>query len=273
VDTPSTEWPPRTSTTLAWNSTLGAPTVTVGGVTKTVDWGTAGNNHWYQFYNASDLNTMRCDAWNRNTNSVDINGGFCTDKVNRQANSTYYTWQSGNRWDAYNYLVYKNGPKVGTTVTPNAPINLSLTVSDTQGNLPGYVGKTITVQSPQPGNIWLPGHCVNAAREEVPCSSSSGWVNEVTIPTIANDAGSVTLLNANGSATGTKYFAKWLKRGVYFEPIAASQCTSLSTDITKAQNIELPGISGWDKTISSMGLPWPTALFNGKPRVIDGVLQ
>lgn len=123
---------------------------------------------------------MRCDAWNGSTNV--LNGGYCTERVVSQPNSVFYTWQSGNQWDAYNYLVYRSGSNAGQAVKPNPPISLSFTVPDAHGNLPGYIGKTITVQSPQPGNIWLPGNCIDKDLKEAPCTGNTDWVNSVLIP-------------------------------------------------------------------------------------------
>lgn len=272
TDVQNQSWPPTTFEPIAWNAARGAPEVSGGGATVLVDWTNPSNprGYWYQFYSASDLDAMRCNYWN---GSANVPGGYCTDRVNNQPNVTYYTWQTGNRWDAYNYLVYNNGSKAGQAVAPNPPLSLSYTVPDTQGNLPGYVGKTITVQSPQPGSIWLPGSCVNSVGQKTPCTNDTNWVNDVSIPTAANDTGSVTLLNANGNPTTTKYFVKWLKRGVYFEGLNASECTPLTGGLTQADSLQLPGISDYNISVKTLGLPWPTEPFNGQPRVIDGVLQ
>ena len=274
VERRSQNWPPLTYTSVTWNPSAGAPTVTSGGVTKTVDWRDANNlnnGHWYQLYKASDLSAMACTAWD-STNNVSANG-YCSEKVTQQANSTYYTWQSGNRWDAYDYLVYRNGSNAGQAVTPNPPLNLSYVVANAQGTEPGYVGKTITVQSPQPGNVWLPGYCVDKNLVQKPCNSDTNWVNAVSIPTAANDTGTVTLLNRAGTATSTKYYAKWLKRGVYFESISAANCSSLSGGITQAESVSLPGIADFNTGVKTLGLPWPTVPFNGNPRVVDGIFQ
>jgi hypothetical protein len=98
-------------------------------------------------------------------------------------------------------------------------------------------------------------------------------VNDVSIPTAANDTGSVTLLNANGNSTSTKYYVKWLKRGVYFEGLNASECTSLTGGLTQASSLQLPGISDYNTSVKTLGLPWPVAPFDAQPRVIDGELQ
>lgn len=145
--------------------------------------------------------------------------------------------------------------------------------ANAKGTDSGYVGKTITIQSPQPGNIWLPGYCVDKNLVEKPCSGDTDWVNSVSIPTGANDAGTVTLLNRAGTATSTKYYAKWLKHGVYFESIAASNCSGLASGISEAGSVSLPGLADYDTGVKAIGLPWPTSYFNGNPRVVDGILQ
>lgn len=270
-DARSANWPPLTKTDLTWDATAGAPTLS--GVA--IDWRRSGNNnngHWYQLFDANDVTAMRCDAWNGTTNVT--NGGYCPERVTAQANSTFYTWQSGNQWDAYNYLVYRTGSNAGRAVQPNPPINLSFTVPNAQGNLSGYIGKTITIQSPQPGNIWLPGNCVDTDLNEAPCSQDTSWVNSVSIPFATDGTGSVTVLDSSGASTSTQYYAKWLKRGVYFAsyPSLAS-CSSLSGDLSKAASVELPGIADWKTEVKTIGLPWPTTPFDGSPRVVDGIFQ
>ena len=273
IDNSSPYWPPLATsvTSVTWNRSLSAPTVTNGSVTKTVDWRSSNvnNGHWYQLYRESDLASMACTGFNGTGPAA----AYCPQLLTEQANSTYYTWQSGNRWDAYNYLVYQSGANAGTAVKPNPPLNLSYAVTSSQGTEPGYVGKTITVQSPQPGNIWLPGYCVDKNLVQKSCSADTDWVNTVSIPTAADDTGSVTLLNRNGTPTATKYYAKWLKRGVFFQSINAASCSPLADGITSAENVTLPGNSGFDQSVKAIGLPWPTNLFNASPRVIEGTLQ
>jgi hypothetical protein len=232
-----------------------------------VDWSNKNlGGKYYQLFKASDLPLMLCDPNN-------INSGYCSHRLTNQAESSYFTWQTGNRWDAYIYLEYRNGTNAGKAVAPNPPLLLSYTVPNTRGNTEGYIGKTITAQSPQPGSIWLPGSCIDNLGKRVECSSSTSWVNDVSIPTASDDTGMVTLLSANGNPTSTKYLVKWLKRGVYFESINSSECTPLSPGLTQAAGLELPGISDYNASVKTLGLPWPTTPFDGKPRVIDGELQ
>lgn len=267
VDVRPQSWPATSSdvVTLNWNPQIGAPTVTAGGVTLPVDWRVSGNDnngHYYQLY--ANTNGMTCGSGNNPT------GGLCPDQVRDQESSVYYTWQSGNKWDAYNYLVDAGGQPVQA----RKPMALRYNVASAQGTSPGFVGKTITVESPRPGNLWLPGHCVDPTTQaDMTCSNDSRWVNDVVIPFAADQTGTLTLLNEMGQPTSTEYYAKWLRRGVFFEALSASSCSGVSADVTKAAQIELPGISSWDAAVKSVGLPWPTAAFEGKPRVIDGVLQ
>jgi hypothetical protein len=256
------------SRALAWSTTTKSPTVTGSSNNQVaVDWSNKNlGGKYYQLFKASDLPLMLCDPNN-------INSGYCSHRLTNQAESSYFTWQTGNRWDAYIYLEYRNGTNAGKAVAPNPPLLLSYTVPNTRGNTEGYIGKTITAQSPQPGSIWLPGSCIDNLGKRVECSSSTSWVNDVSIPTASDDTGMVTLLSANGNPTSTKYLVKWLKRGVYFESINSSECTPLSPGLTQAAGLELPGISDYNASVKTLGLPWPTTPFDGKPRVIDGELQ
>lgn len=255
------------SRSLVWSTTTKSPAVISGSNQVAVDWTNKNQNgKHYQLFKASDLPLMLCDPNNSNS-------GYCPHRLTNQAESSYLTWQTGNRWDPYAYLEYRNGPNAGKAVAPNPPLLLSYTVPNTRGNAPGYIGKTITIQSPQPGSMWLPGSCVDNLGQQAECSSDTSWVNDVSIPTATDDTGMVTLLSANGNPTSTKYLVKWLKRGVYFDPMNLSECTTLNPGLTQAAGLELPGISDHNASVKTLGLPWPTTPFDGKPRVIDGVLQ
>ena len=263
VDVNPQHWPALTSdvVTLTWDATRGAPTVTGGGTTLPVDWRVSGNDnngHHYQLYTSTS--GMACGSA----------GQLCPDQIRDQENSVYYTWQSGNKWDAYNYLVGAGGQ----IAQARKPMVLRYTVASNQGTSPGYVGKTVTVESPRPGNLWLPGHCVDpTTQEDAACTKDTRWVNDVVIPFAADQTGSVTLLNEAGQPTSTEYYVKWLRRGVFFETLGAAACSGLAPEVTKAAQVELPGLSSFDNAVKSVGLPWPTTAFEAKPRVVDGVLQ
>lgn len=274
VDKQPTNWPAISSdvVNLTWDPEIGAPKLTVGGVTKVVDWSSNSSNnysgHYYQLYDQSNLTDMTCGRW---VNDGFANDGYCPDQVRRLSSATFYTWQTGNQWDAYNYLVYRTGGVVGSVVQPSKPKALSYTVAPGQGTLPGFVGKNITVESPRPGTLWLPGNCVDENFNEVQCSRNTQWVNSVVIPFAADDTGSVTLLNENGQPTSTKYYVKWLQRGVYFEQLPLANCASLNGTFSSAENLELPGLNDFNQAVKS--IPWPATGFDGIPRIIDGVLQ
>lgn len=250
---------------LTWDPEEGGPKITVGGITKLVDWRTganAYNSHYYQLYNQSDLPAMVCGP---------SNDRYCPDQVRRLDSSVYYSWQTGGEWDAYNYLVYRTGGTVGSAVKPSKPIPLTYTVAQTRGTIPSYIGKTITVESPRPGTLWLPGNCIDASGNEAQCSKNTDWVNSVVIPFAADSTGEVTRLNDNGQPTSTKYYVKWLQRGVYFETLDQSNCSTLTNTVAQAENLELPGIADFNQSIRSIA--WPDSGFDGVPRVIHGVLQ
>ncbi len=265
VDSQSNSWPPTTTVTLNWDSVQGAPLI--NGTSTPVDWSSTGRGHHYELFDPLNLPTMDCPAAGSAT------GGYCTDLYKSSSNATYYTWQSGNRWDSYNYLVYRSGANQNQAVSPNPPLNLSYTVPNTTGNSSGYIGKTITIQSPNPGNIWMPGHCVDSLGAEKECSSNTNWVNDVVIPFAANQTGTVTRLNSTGAATSEQYLVKWLKRGVFFASLPSSSCSSLDSSLSLAGGLTLPGISDVNSTVTSIGLPWPSTGFDINPRVIDGILQ
>lgn len=277
VDVNQQHWPAISSdvVSLTWDAQRGAPTVTGGGVTLPVDWRVAGNDnngHYYQLYTST--NGMACGLWDSTLNGgsggYNPTGGLCPDQIRDQESSVFYTWSSGNKWDAYSYLVGSNGQ----VAQARKPMVVRYTVASNQGTAPGYVGKTVTVESPRPGNLWLPGHCVDPTTQaDAACTSNTRWVNDVVIPFAADPSGSVTLLNEAGQPTSTEYYVKWLRRGVFFETLGASACSGVAPEVTKATQVELPGLSSFDSSVKSVGLPWPTSGFEGKPRVVDGILQ
>lgn len=281
IDTPQLmNWPAVSSdiSYLSWDAVDGGPKVFARGNTafanpKLVDWRSSGNGyygHYYQLYDKNDLDAgkMSCNRWTGNGWVAD---GYCPEKVRDLDNSVYYTWQTGNQWDAYNYLIYRTGGPVGSAVQVGKPINLSYQVAAAKGTLPSYVGKIITLQSPRPGTLWLPGNCVDSNFEEAQCSSQTDYVNTISVPFASNESGSVTLLDDNGQQTSTKYYVKWLQRGVYFERLPNASCTPITQSVSLGESLELPGLSEFNPAVKS--IPWPSTGFDGIPRVIDGQLQ
>ena len=274
VDVQPKNWPalPTDVVTLAWDATRGAPMVTDGTVPPLpVAWPVTGSNnngHYYQLY--SSTAGMECGRWDNVSGKYDQTGGLCPEQIRDKDGSVYYTWQSGNQWDAYNYLV-TSGNQI---VQARKPLALRYTVASNQGTSPGYVGKNVTIESPRPGNLWLPGHCVDPITQaDASCTKNMRWVNDVVIPFAPDQTGSVTLLDEAGRPTSTEYYVKWLRRGVFFERLDASACSGLAPEVTKATQVALPGLSSFDSSVKSVGLPWPTSSFEGNPRIIDGILQ
>jgi hypothetical protein len=259
TETQSNTWPPTTKVDLAWSSTRGAPLISG----TPVDWSGTGRGRHYELFDTNSLSSMDCPAAGAAT------GGYCTDLYKRGQNVTYYTWQSGNQWDTYRYLLNRSTQAV---VSPNPPLSLSYTVPNTPGNVSGYIGKTITVQSPNPGTLWLPGSCVDSARRPATCSANTKWMNDVSIPTATDETGKVTLLNA-GTATSTQYLAKWLKRGVYFGTLPSASCSLLAPSLSLASSVQLPGISDANQRVKTLSWPSSSSAFDANPRVIHGVLQ
>ena len=259
INTQSNTWPPTTKVDLTWSPTRGAPLIS----STPVDWSGTGSGRHYELFDTNSLSLMDCPAAGAAT------GGYCTDLYKRGQNVTYYTWQSGNQWDTYRYLVNRSTQAV---VSPNPPLSLSYTVPNTPGNISGYIGKTITVQSPNPGTLWLPGSCVDSARRPATCSANTKWMNDVSIPTATDETGKVTLLNA-GTPTSTQYLAKWLKRGVYFGTLPSGSCSSLASSLSLASSVQLPGISDANQSVKTLSWPSSSSAFDVNPRVIHGVLQ
>jgi hypothetical protein len=260
-------YPPIAYQTLAWSQSLGAPTVSG----HAVDWTPSAlnptqTNHYYQLYTAADLALMNCGGYWNNTNQT--TGGYCANQVTTPASgsSTYYTWSSGGQWSSYAYLTNANG--VSPTIAP--PINLSYVVANAPGDTASYVGHTINVQSPEPGNLWLPGHCIDVNGATAACNSTNQWVSDVNSPFAQDATGTVNLLTSNGASTSTNYYVKWLQRGVYYASIPMSQCNTLDLSVTSG--LTIPNSSVIDPSVAQQAFPAASA-FQIKPSVVDGVLQ
>jgi hypothetical protein len=268
-DVSPTSWPPTSLTNLQWNSTLGAP-VFASAPSVAVDWSSASTNpnhqgHWYQLYTDTDKNLMSCGYYDNVNRQNHDTGAYCSQLVTSPTSGStiYYTWQTGGQWDSYAYLTDSSG----NTPMVNPPINLSYTVPNVPGNASTYVGHQIVIQSPEPGNLWLPGHCVDVNGAPAQCNSSNQWVNDVFIPYAQDATGTVGLLDVNGAATGTSYYAKWLERGVMFKGLDMSKCSGL--DLGIVSGITLPTAANVDPTVAQQA--WPAASdFKARPTVQDG---
>ena len=252
-----------TPVALAWNQTLAA--VTRSGVA--IDWrSTTTTNpdkrsHYYELFTDAQKTSMACGPSGTN---------YCTGQVTNPPvgqTTTYYSWQSGAPWDAYTSLVNSS---TGQAPAIDPPVTLSYKVPDTNGNPRNMVGQTISIQSPSPGSLWLPGHCVDYEGKYAQCNSDTKWINDVFIPYAQDATGTVGKLNSSGAESGTSYYVKWLNRGVFYKPLSPSACSAL--DITAAGSATLPTVSNVESTIAAQ--PWPAdSAFQATPRVKDGVMQ
>lgn len=266
TDANTSVWPPTLSYTYDWDATAGAPVI--HGTNIALDYSTGQQSKYFQLFNSSDITAMQqnCQGWSNGSSY----SGYCPWNVTQSANATYYSWRSGSTWDSYKYLTNNSNSQV---VSFDPPLMLSYTVPSVgnlpQGVDPSYAGKTITVQSPGPGQLWLPGHCIDSSGNRAQCGEHTDWVSDVYIPFSTGNEGKVTMLNSNGSASNTQYYVKWSRRGVHFAAKAASNCTGLTLPTTE---LTPPTLSDWSNPASSM--TWNSSLnFNAAPKVIDGKIQ
>ena len=249
---------------IGWDPSTGTPTISG----HAIDWSSSTLNpnqqsHYYNLYTADNLSAMACTA-----NGGSAGAAYCSNLITSPASgsTTYYTWQSGGQWDSYAYLT---GPS-GNSPTFDPPINLSYTVPALPGNTASYVGSTISFQSPQPGNLWVPGHCIDSSGAQAACNSSNQWVSDVNIPFAQDATGTVNKTNSDGSATSTSYYVKWLQRGVYFTTLPIAQCSGL--DLSAASGLTLPGTSLIDPAVAQQPVP-SQSVFQSKPSVVNGAAQ
>jgi hypothetical protein len=270
-------WPYKQTdaTNYTWNQTLGAPVI--GGVAMDFSTDVPKTGHRMRLYDADNKAAMDCEYWANGVRNA--TGGLCDSKYTETAGATYYNWNSGNAWDAYSYLVYQ---ETGLPYTFDPPITLTYTVPAV-ANLPlgvdkGYAGKKIQIQSPGPGELWLPGRCINKSTyASVDCNDSSiesDWIQDFYIDfNAANLAASEVTKNdpATGQETATKYYAKWLKRGILFAIKPASYCSALN--LNKTTGMTTPTVSSWNNPATGNAWGVTNADFNGAPKVIHGVLK
>jgi hypothetical protein len=174
----------------------------------------------------------------------------------------------------------KDDSNGGQIVSFDPPMSFTYTVptSPAIGIDSRYAGKKVLLQSPGQGQIWFPSHCVSVATgKTIDCSSndaSKEWVTDVYIPTVEGTDGMVTLVDANGAETSTKYLVKWTNRGAVLAK--AASCPDLTLPVNNGS--ALPTISDWqDPTNSSssnyLGTNWVSAPAGTTPKVIHGVVQ
>ena len=270
-------WPYKQtdSTNYTWSQALGAPVI--GVVPMDFSTTTPKTGHWMRLYDVDNKAAMDCEYYENGTRNA--TGGLCDWKYTETTGATYYNWNSGNAWDAYTYLVYQD---TGLPYTFDAPITLTYNVP-AAANLPigvdrGYAGKKIQIQSPGPGQLWLPGHCINKSTyAKVDCGDSSidsDWMQDFFINFDSSNiaASQVTLNNpTTGAETNTKYYAKWLKRGILFAIKPSNYCSSLN--LNKSTGMSTPSVSSWNNPATGNTWDVTDADFNAAPKVIHGVLQ
>jgi hypothetical protein len=99
-------------------------------------------------------------------------------------------------------------------------------------------------------------------------------VTDVYIPTVDGPDGMVTLLDANGAESSTKYLVKWSNRGAVLAK--SDSCTGLT--LPTSSGIALPTIAGWQdpsnpSSPTFLGETWVNIPPGTLPKVIHGVVQ
>lgn len=267
-----------------WNSTTGTPNYVRGdnlGVGGSVIaspvyafQNPTGDNATYEIrlYPSADLAQLRC--------SNDATK-FCTPG---DSNSTYggdfYRWRTGASYTQNTFL--KDDSNGGQIVNFDPPLSFTYTVPNNPpiGVDARYAGKKILLQSPGQGQIWFPSRCISVATgKTIDCNSTDPtreWITEVYIPTVDGPDGTVTLVNASGVETSTKYLVKWSNRGAILGSLSASACSALTLPTNDLS--VLPSVADWqDPTNPSspnyLGVTWASPPSGTTPRVIHGVVQ
>lgn len=206
-----------------------------------------------------DLPQLSCQVWNGSQNVA----GYCEWNADNNL-SSYYRWESGsNSWNRYTALRDSSG----SIVNFEPPLNVTYTVPNNDPS--AYAGKTVSMQYPGSGNLWIPGYCFDpTSGNRAKCGSDTEWVNEFTIP-FDETIGAVT------TADNKRYLVKTLRRGVYFPQTSLNSCSALSSTAQSFANQSLPTLADWknpaDPSLPSYIGNWVEAV--DKPLVIDGQLQ
>jgi hypothetical protein len=195
--------------------------------------------------------------------------GYCQGLVDLNL-SEFYNWESGpDRWNRFSGIRDENN----AFVTFEEPLFVTYTVPDDDTS-EMYRGKTVSVQYPGGGNLWLPGYCFDETTfQRKTCGDGdTGWANEFTIPFDEN-VGYVT-----GEATNTRYLVKTLRQGVYYATAQdqnSQACQDLRTESASFSTRDLPTRDDWvnpaDPSSSAYIGAWRTP--SSAPLIIDGKLQ
>ncbi len=244
--------------TYTWDATAGM--LKLGNTA--IDFSSTDSNSTYHsgvLVSSQDLQRLSCQVWDGSQNAA----GYCEWNADNNL-SSYYRWESGsNSWNRYTGLRDASG----NIARFDPPLNVTYSVPANDQS--AYAGKTVSMQYPGSGNLWIPGYCVNPdTGNRAKCGSDTEWVNEFSIPFDEN-VGFVT------TADNKRYLVKTLRRGVYFPQTNLNSCSALSTTAQSFANQTLPTLADWknpaDPSLPSYIGTWLDA--TEKPLVIDGQLQ
>ena len=246
----------------AWNGSTGS--LMTG--STTIDF-TSRNNTFNSgvLVSQADLAKLACKKWVGNQN-VDA---YCEWNADNEL-STFYRWETGpNSWNRY--VGIKDSTNQLVSFSP--PMELTYQVPANDAYAGNYAGKSVNIQYPGGGNLWVPGYCfdpTSPTRARKQCDNSTKWANEFLIP-YDTTTGVVT-----DRKTQTQYYVKNLKRGVYFPLASNGACSGgLRTTAQSYSSRTLPTLNDWKSPIdpSSSGYIGTWRNPSGAPLIIDGVLQ
>jgi hypothetical protein len=232
-----------------------------------IDFTSNSNNSYYSgvLVSQNDLSELACKKWDGQTNVDAYCEWYADNKL-----STYYRWESGP--NSHNrYVGLKDSSNNLVTFSP--PMNLTYQVPQNDTYAGDYAGKTVSIQYPGGGNLWIPGYCfdpTSPSRARKQCDSSTDWANEFVIP-YDTTTGIVT-----ETSTNNQYYVKTLKRGVFFPMAQNGACNAgLQTTAQNYSSRTLPTINDWKSPIdpTSPGYIGTWKDPTGTPLIIDGVLQ
>ncbi len=267
-----------------WDPTTGTPNY-VRGDTLGVG-GSVISNPVYAFQNATGDNATYEIRLYPSANLAQLR---CSNDATKfcspgDSNSTYsgdfYRWRTGASYTRNIFL--KDDSNGGQIVNFDPPLSFTYSVPNTPpiGVDSRYAGKKILLQSPGQGQIWYPSRCISVATGKmIDCNSTDPtreWITEVYIPTVDGADGTVTLVDAAGAETSTKYLVKWANRGAILARQPLSVCSALTLPANNSSG--LPTIADWQDPTNPnspnyLGTTWVTPPSGTTPRVIHGVVQ
>jgi hypothetical protein len=230
-----------------------------------IDFNRAGANNFWSGVLVSrlDLPNLAC----KNHNDEDA---YC-DYLAEKKLDTFYHWESGpNAWNIFTGVKDESG----RIVKFDSPLNVTYEVPVNDANAGAFAGKTVTIQYPGNGNLWIPGYCFDPDTVDyvrIQCGGRSQWANEFTIP-FDETIGVVKV----PSQQNKEYLVKTLRKGVYFPPAEEpNECNGLKNVAQAFRDSVLPTENDWknpaDPNSSFYIGPWQES--SQAPLVIDGELQ